>query len=77
MKKTITESQLRKIVKETVNNVLKESDNSRFADLIEDDARTIYRIAHNWYHATDKPDGIEPIIDKLYEIASELEYLLR
>ena len=85
----LTESQLRQIIKESVDSILKESSkkkdplnngDARFIPLLKQDIGTLYSLYERWQYAKYKPEGIDAFIDAvinarliLEDIVSSLE----
>ena len=72
----INESQLRKMVAESVKNVLNESSEQRFDSHIREDIATLQSIYEKWQYAIYKPEGIDEAIDAVLNAKMAFKELL-
>lgn len=75
MKKQIvrlTEGDLHRIIKNSVNNVLNENE-SRFLTHLERTYRNLYREYEEWQYASYKPQGMDEVIDSIINAMHNVE----
>ena len=75
MKKQIvrlTEGDLHRIIKESVNNVLNENE-SRFLHELERTYRNLHREYEEWQYALYKPQGMDEVIDSIINAMHNVE----
>lgn len=79
MKKIIrlTESDLHRIVKESVNKIVESADDVRFLPYLQKTYSRLYHEYEVWQYATYKPEGMDDAIDAIIAAMHSVEDIIK